>query len=265
MTIRERTWEILDVAKPGDKASRAFDILILSLIMVNVAAVIIGTVESVQARWGTTLFVFEVFSVVIFTIEYAGRIWSCVSDNRYAGGFRGRMRFVRQPLPLVDLFAVLPFYLPFLGIDLRFIRAFRLFRIIRLAKASRYYSSLSLIRDTVKARKEELVLTFVVLALLLIVAASGIYYCENDAQPEQFPSIPGAFWWAVVTLTTVGYGDAYPITVAGKFFASLVAILGIGMFALPTGILGAGFVEEIRRRRAGQEEQRCPHCGREIA
>ena len=265
MTIRERAWQILDVAKPGDKASRAFDIFILSLIMVNVAAVIIGTVQSVQARWGTILFAFEVFSVVIFTIEYIGRIWSCASDKRYAGGFRGRMRFVRQPLPLVDLFAVLPFYLPFLGIDLRFIRAFRLFRIIRLAKAGRYYSSLSLIRDTMKARKEELILTLAVLALLLIVAASGIYYCEHDAQPQQFPSIPGAFWWAIVTLTTVGYGDAYPITIAGKFFASLVAIFGIGMFALPTGILGAGFVEEIRRRRAGQQKQRCPHCGREIA
>jgi voltage-gated potassium channel len=265
MTVRDRTWQILDVAKPGDKASRAFDIFILSLILVNVAAVIVGTVESVQARWGRVLFVFEVASVVVFTIEYLGRVWSCVADVRYRGGFRGRMKFFRQPLPLVDLFAVLPFYLPFLGIDLRFVRAFRLFRIIRLAKAGRYYSSLSLIRDTVKARKEELVLTFAVLALLLIVAASGIYYCENEAQPEQFPSIPGAFWWAVITLTTVGYGDAYPITVAGKFFASLVAILGIGMFALPTGILGAGFVEEIRRRRAGQEKQLCPHCGREIA
>jgi voltage-gated potassium channel len=264
MTIRERTWQILDVAKPGDKASRAFDIFILSLIMANVAAVIIGTVQTINDRWGTILNVFEVFSVVIFTIEYAGRVWSCVTDKRYAGGLRGRMRFVRQPLPLIDLFAVLPFYLPFIGVDLRFIRAFRLFRIIRLAKAGRYYSSLSLIRDTVKARKEELVLSFVVLVLLLIIAASGIYYCDYDAQPEQFPSIPAAFWWAVVTLTTVGYGDAYPITAAGKFFASLVAILGIGMFALPTGILGAGFVEEIRRRGAGQEKQRCPHCGREI-
>lgn len=264
MTIKERTWQILDVARPGDKASRAFDIFILSLIIANVAAVIIGTVQSVYDRWSKILNVFEVFSVVIFTIEYAGRIWSCVTDKRYGGGFKGRMKWIRQPLSLIDLFAVLPFYLPFLGIDLRFVRAFRLFRIIRLAKAGRYYSSLSLIRDTVKARKEELVLSFVVLALLLIIAASGIYYCEHDAQPEQFPSIPGAFWWAVITLTTVGYGDAYPITIAGKFFASLVAILGIGMFALPTGILGAGFVDEIRRRRAGQEKQHCPHCGRKI-
>ena len=264
MKFRERTWQVLDVAKPGDTASRTFDIFILSLIMVNVAAVIVGTVESVQARWGTALFVFEVFSVAVFTLEYVARVWSCTTDERFAGTFRGRVRYMRRPLPLVDLLAVLPFYLPFLGIDLRFIRAFRLFRIVRLAKAGRYYSSLSLIRDTARARKEELVLTVVVLALLLVVASSGIYYCEHEAQPDQFASIPGSLWWAVVTLTTVGYGDAYPITGAGKFFASLVAILGIGMFALPTGILGAGFVEEIRRRRAGQEPQCCPHCGREI-
>jgi voltage-gated potassium channel len=252
----------LDVAKPGDAWSRTFDIFILTLIFMNVAAVVVGTVESIYSRWTRLFDSFEVFSVIVFTIEYVARVWSCVSNERYRDGFRARLRFMRQPLPVVDLVAVLPFYLPFLGVDLRFVRMFRIVRMLRLAKVGRYYSSLTLIRDTIRARKEELVLSFAILLTLLLLSASGIYYCENEAQPDKFSSIPGALWWSVVTLTTVGYGDAYPVTGAGKFFASVVAILGIGMFALPTGILGASFVEEIRRRRSASPPKNCPHCGR---
>jgi len=261
MDFRTRTWEILDVARPADTASRIFDVFILSLIFANVAAVIVGTVESVYLRWARLFDGFEIFSVVVFTVEYAARVWSCVSHERFRGGIRGRLAFARRPLSVIDLVAFLPFYLPFLGVDLRFVRVFRVVRILRLAKLGRYYSSLTLIRDTARARKEELVLSFAILLTLLLLSATGIYYCENEAQPEAFSSIPSSLWWSVVTLTTVGYGDAYPVTGAGKFFASIVAILGIGMFALPTGILGAGFVEEIRKRRSASQPKRCPHCG----
>jgi voltage-gated potassium channel len=264
MTFRERTWKILAVAEPGDTPSRVFDIFILVLIFANVVAVIVGTVESVYDPWSRFFDWFEIFSVIVFTVEYVGRLWSCVSDPRYKNRVGGRLKFARQALSIIDLIAVLPFYLPFLGVDLRFVRIFRIVRILRLAKVGRYYSSLTLIRDTAKSRKEELVLSFAILLTLLLIAATGIYYCENEAQPETFSSIPGSLWWAVVTLTTVGYGDAYPVTVVGKFFASLVAIVGIGMFALPTGILGAGFVEEIRRRKANSDPGRCPHCGKSL-
>jgi voltage-gated potassium channel len=264
MRIRRRIWELLDVAQTGDTASRWVDLFILTLIFLNVAAVIVGTVDSVRGSIGGFLDAFEVFSVVVFTIEYVGRIWSCIERPGQGGGLSGRLRFAIRPLPFVDLLAILPFYLPMLGIDLRFVRALRIIRIFRLAKASRYYSSLTLIRDTIREQREEMVLSFVVLMLLLVIAASGIYYCEHEAQPEAFSSIPASLWWAVVTLTTVGYGDAYPVTVAGRFFASLVAILGIGMFALPTGILGAGFVEQIRKRRAASGDDSCPHCGRPL-
>lgn len=261
MTLRERTWQILDVARPGDTSSRVFDLFILSLIFTNVAAVIVGTVEPIYAKWAKLLDGFELFSVIVFTAEYAARVWSCTSNDRYRGRLAARLRFVRQPLPVIDLISFLPFYLPFLGVDLRFVRIFRVVRILRMAKLGRYYSSLTLIRDTVRARKEELVLCFAILLTLLLLSATGVYYCENDAQPDAFPSIPSSLWWSVVTLTTVGYGDTYPVTGAGKFFASIVAILGIGMFALPTGILGAGFVEEIRKLRATPGPRRCPHCG----
>ena len=260
--MRKRIWEIVEAAKPGDIASRTFDVFILSLIFLNVLAVMLGTVESINQRFDLFLFYFEVFSVVVFTIEYCTRVWSCTAYQQYSKPIAGRLNFIIQPMPIIDLVAILPFYLPFIGLDLRFLRVLRLFRILRIAKIGRYYSSLRIIKNVIKSKKEELILTTIIMMLLMVVSASLLYYCENTIQPDLFPSIPATFWWSVMTLTTVGYGDVYPVTIAGKFFAGIIAILGIGMFALPTGILGAGFVEEIQKRKAGT--QKCPHCGKEI-
>jgi voltage-gated potassium channel len=262
MKIRRRTWEIVEVAKPGDIASRVFDISILTLIFLNVLAVIVGSVPSVQERYATFLDVFETVSVMIFTVEYLARVWSCTADSRFARPIIGRIRFSVRPMPVVDLLAIVPFYLPFLGVDLRSLRVLRLLRILRVAKVGRYYSSLDLIQRVLKAKKEELILTFALMALLLVVSSSVLYYCENTAQPDDFSSIPAAMWWAVSTLTTVGYGDMYPVTSLGKICACIIAVLGIGMFALPTGILGAGFVEEVQKSR--EAPKRCPHCGKEL-
>ena len=261
-SIQVRTWEIVEVAKPEDRLSKIFDICILSLIFLNVLAVIIGSVDSIKNSCGNLLDWFEVISVVIFTLEYGARIWSCVIEQRYSRPIVGRLKFTKEPLPVIDLLAIVPFYLPFLGIDLRFIRVFRLLRVLRVAKIGRYYSSLRLIGNVIKSRKEELILTTVVMGLLLVISACLIYYCENQAQPDAFPNIPSTMWWSVVTLTTVGYGDVYPITVLGKILASIIAVLGIGMFALPTGIIGAGFVEEINKRKL--QSSSCPHCGKQI-
>ena len=262
MNIRTRAWQIVEVARPGDKISRAFDICILTLIFLNVAAVIVGSVQFVQQRFGAFLSLFEIFSVAIFTVEYLTRLWSCVADSRYARPVAGRFRFSLQPMPLVDLLAILPFYLPLLGADLRSLRVLRLLRIVRVAKVGRYYSALGMITRVMKSKKEELVLTVALMVILLVMSSSVLYYCENAVQPESFSSIPATMWWAVATLTTVGYGDMYPVTTLGKFCACIIAILGIGMFALPTGILGAGFVEEIQKSKAAPRT--CPHCGKEI-
>jgi len=260
--IRRRVWEVVEVAGDGDRVSRAFDVSILSLIFLNVLAVVFGSVESIHARWGAVLDGFEVFSVAVFTAEYVARLWSCTVDSRFEGGIRGRLHFALKPLSLIDLAAVAPFYLPFVGVDLRSLRALRLLRLARVAKVGRYYSSLALIKRVFRAKKEELVLTTVLMGLLLIISSSLLYYVENPAQPEVFSSIPATMWWAIATLTTVGYGDMYPVTVLGKVLAGSIAVLGIGMFALPTGIIGAGFVEEIQKSK--QSCERCPHCGREL-
>jgi voltage-gated potassium channel len=167
------------------------------------------------------------------------------------------------PLALVDLLSVLPFYLPFVGVDLRSLRAVRLFRVFRIVKLGRYSKALNLLGRVLVSRKAELVMTIFALLVLMVLASSLMYFAEHDAQPESFSSIPAAMWWAVATLSTVGYGDIYPVTFAGKLLAAVVAVLGIGMFALPAGLLGSAFVEEIQRTPTGP--QRCPHCGEELS
>lgn len=260
--VKQRVWEILDVAKPGDSASRAFDIFILTLIFLNVLAVILGTVKELENRFALTFYWFEIFSVIVFTIEYLARVWSCVSQKEYSNPITGRLRFIIKPLSVIDLLAVLPFYLSFVVFDLRFMRALRLFRIFRLAKLGRYSSSVRLLGRVISNKKEELVITAMVMVLLVVLASSFMYFAENEAQPDKFPDIPTAMWWSIVTLTTVGYGDVFPLTGLGKFFAGVIAVLGIGMFALPTGIIGASFVEEIQKQKS--RKMVCPHCGKEI-
>jgi voltage-gated potassium channel len=263
-SLRKRAWEILEVAQPGDRASQAFDIALLTLIVLNVLSVVVETVEPIDRRWGFLLHRFDLFSVGIFLIEYLARIWAAPADPRYAGPIRGRLRFIVTPMALVDLVAILPAFLPFVGVDLRFVRSLRLLRIIRVAKLARYITALRLFGDVARLKREELILTSCVLALMLLITASFMYFAENEAQPEVFSSIPAAMWWSVATLTTVGYGDVYPITALGRLLASFSAILGIGLFALPTAILGSGFIEEVEKRKE-LRGRTCPHCGRELS
>jgi len=262
MNVKRRVWEILDVAKPGDIPSRVFELFIITLIFLNVVAVTIGSVRLIEERYETFLYRFEVFSVIVFCVEYVARVWSCVSHKEYSNSITGRLRFMVKPMSMIDLLAVLPFFLTFVHTDLRFIRALRLFRIFRVAKVGRYSTSVRLFGRVFKDSKEELVITFMVMILLIIMSSSFMYFAENEAQPDKFPDIPTTMWWSVVTLTTVGYGDVYPVTTLGKFFAAIVSIMGIGMFALPTGILGANFVQEIQKQKS--KKRVCSHCGAEI-
>ena len=264
LKVRKRTREILAHTKTEDTSSSVFDTFIVALILLNVAAMVIESVEGIRSLVPMWFTVFEYFSVAVFSVEYVLRIWSCVEEPAYAKPILGRLRFALTPLAIVDVLAVLPFYLPFLSMDLRVLRMFRLLRIMRImriAKLARYSDSLQMLLRVLKTRRDPLLSAVFILVILLIVASSLMYYAEHDAQPETFSSIPAAMWWAAATLTTVGYGDACPITPIGKVMASVVAVLGIGMFALPTGILGAGFLEDMADRK---KTQRCPHCGKEI-
>lgn len=263
MRVRKRVWEILDTPADSDRASRVFDVAILILIVLNVLAVVLESIEYLHDRYVQLFYLFELFSVAAFTLEYAARIWSCVEDGQYRDPILGRLRYAGRFMSIVDLVAFLPFYLPFVGVDLRFVRLLRTIRIVRLLKIGRYYASLKLIGSVCSAKKEELVMTSCVMVTLLVISACVMFHCEHAAQPDKFSSIPATMWWSVSTLTTVGYGDVYPITPLGKVFAAIISVLGIGMFALPTGILGSGFVEEIQKRRR-EHPKICPHCGKSL-
>lgn len=257
---------IYGILEPGDEDSRYFDPFIMGLILLNVAAVVLETVDSIYSAYAPLFHAFDVFSVAVFTVEYLLRIWCCTEDPEFRDPVQGRLRFLVTPLALVDLMAVLPFYLPFFIPDLRFMRAMRLFRLFRVLKLARYSESLQTFVDVLRLKKEELLLMFFAITILLVISSSLMYEAEHVAQPEAFASIPAAMWWGIVTLATVGYGDVYPITLWGKLIGSIVVILGIGLFALPTGVLASGFAEVLARRKEEQKMQkmRCPHCGRYI-
>jgi voltage-gated potassium channel len=256
-----RLWEILEPARPGDRWSRIFDVFIVSLIALNVAATIAESVASIQTRFGRALDAFELGSLAVFAAEYLARVVSCVADSRFASPVRGRIRFVLTPLAIVDLLVILPFLLIWLDADLRSLRALRLLRVLRIARMTRYVAALRLFGSVARAKREELLLTSALMAMLLVMSSSLMYQVEHQAQPESFPSIPATMWWAVETLSTVGYGDVVPATTAGRVLGAIVAVLGIGFFALPTGILGSGFVEELQKRKKAPT---CPHCGKPL-
>ncbi len=258
-----RTYEILEKASAGDRTSRLVDSFIMVLIVLNVVMVVLETVPSLAARYAYFFEVSEAFSVSVFTVEYLLRLWTSTADPRFSRPVTGQIKYVFTPMALVDLIAVLPFYLPMvISVDLRVLRAMRLMRLLRLFKLGRYSESMQTLGNVLKDKRDELYVTMFVLLIMLVIASSLMYFAEHEVQREVFPSIPAAMWWGIVTLTTVGYGDVYPITPLGKVLGAIIALLGIGMFALPAGILGSGFAEEIERRKEGQVL--CPHCGKDI-
>lgn len=261
--VKHRLYEILEAAPSENSTARTFSIFIMTLIFLNVIAVVAESVESLAIRYRSFFDMFEVFSVLVFTAEYLSRLWACTVNPKYSHPVFGRLRFAMTFFALVDLMAIFPFYLPMIvPFDLRVIRTVRLFRVFRLFKIGRYSESLRVFARVFASKKEELLITVFIVFVLLVVASSLIYFCESEAQPEAFSSIPAAMWWAAATSTTVGYGDVYPITPMGKFFGAIIALLGIGMFALPAGLLASGFAEEIRKVKT--ERRICPHCGKPI-
>ena len=263
--MKDKVYEVIEVAPEGQRdLSWLFDLVLMSLIILNVLAIILESVPSIKASYKLPLYYFEVFSVVFFSIEYLLRVWSITSSEEYRHPLTGRIRFIFSPMALIDLMAILPFFVKFLGVDMRVIRIFRMFRIFRLFKLVRYAKALNIISNVFKNKREELVISLFFILFMLLVVSSVMYYVENSAQPEQFSSIPSTMWWGVATLTTVGYGDIYPVTEIGKFLAGIIAILGIGLFALPTGILAAGCAEEIERVKKQEDTEVCPCCGRQM-
>ncbi len=270
ISIKKRIFEVIEKGRPGDRASRYFDIFLVILIVLNVTAIILASVKPIYSAFRTGFKAFEIFSVVVFTVEYILRMWTAEYKVEATSRPMARIRYVFTPMAIIDLLAILPFYLPFLlPFDLRFLRIIRLTRLLRLLKIQRYSQSLQLIGKVLKDKKEELVVTIFVTFILIVFASTLMFYLESDVQPDQFPNIINAFWWAIATLTTIGYGDVYPVTGWGRLLSGVIAILGIGLVALPTGILSSGFIEELSSKkknetRESQDHKYCPYCGKRL-
>jgi voltage-gated potassium channel len=263
--MKRKIYNLVEKGAHGSKINLIFDYFIVSLIILNVIAIALDTLTGVNANLSKFLRIFEIFSIIIFTIEFLMRLYVSDITHPASNKFYSALKFISSPFGLIDLLAILPFYIPFvIKTDLRFLRILRLIRFFRIFKISRYNSTLKLIWDVIKEKKAELQMTFFIASLMLLVSAFLMYHVENPVQPEKFSNIFASLWWAVATLTTVGYGDIAPITTLGKVISSFVAIMGIGLIALPTGIISAGFIQKIDKNKLGTKKNICPHCGEEI-
>lgn len=269
MKYREFIFSVIEESPSYHRWGRAFDISMMVLIALNILEIVLESFRELRQAYAPWFTAFEGFSVAVFTIEYLLRLLT--ADLRYPGKSKGRalLSFVCSPLALIDLLAVLPFYLPLLlPLDMRFVRAVRLLRLARLFKLNRYSRSMRLIGEVIREKKSDLYTTVFVTFVLLIVASTLMYHLEGHVQPDAFPNILASFWWAVATLTTVGYGDVYPVTGLGKLISGVIALMGIGLVALPTGILSAAFIEKMGKPKPAAQMPAagatCPCCGQKV-
>lgn len=247
-SIRRRSYDFLELGGFGGRTAAAFEVFMVFLIMANVLAVALETVDALWARYEYWFRLFDAFSVAIFTAEYIARMWASAEREIVPGETIGkrRLRYFFSPLALIDLIAIAPFYLSaFFAVDLR---GLRIFRLLRLLKLVRYSPALSSLGHVIYAERRALFAAFIVMIGLEISAATLMYLLEHAAQPNAFGSIPDALWWALATLTTVGYGDVVPITAAGKIVAGIIMVMGLAFYAIPIGIVASGFTDEVHRR-----------------
>jgi voltage-gated potassium channel len=248
------------------KADKIINIFIITLISLNVIAVMLETIEDLHKKYEVFFAWFDRISVYIFTIEYVLRVWSCTHDPKYRHSIKGRLRYMFTWGAFIDLLAFLPFYIhAFSGFDLRTLRILRLLRFFRLFRLTAYTRSAQMIFNVFKSRANELILSFVLTIFLIILASCILYFAEHlhPENKDKFTSIPATLWWAVVTLTTTGYGDMVPLTNVGKIFTGVIMLTGVAFFALPAGIITAGFLDEIKFIRKSKGHN-CPHCGKPL-
>ncbi|WP_294407857.1 ion transporter [uncultured Ruminococcus sp.] len=255
-TIKSKAFELVN-------HNKIFEVMIIILIVINTSSVVAETFQLPDNVKGI-MSVIETISVIIFTFEYILRVWTADTLKPELSPVKARLKYVFSFMAVIDLLAIMPFYLPMLiPIDLRALRTLRLVRLLRLFKINRYTKALSTIAEVFKRKASQLISSLLVVGLLMLIAALIMYNIEHEAQPETFTNVFQALWWSVATLTTVGYGDIYPVTIAGKVLSTIIALLGIGLVAVPTGIITAGFSEVIDKDD-DKDKKYCPYCGHKI-
>ena len=273
--IKLRTHEILEVARPNDKASRIVDIGLMCLILINVTLIIAETFElsPLAVKIGSII---ETISVVIFTLEYILRLWSADLSYPKLSPFRSRMRYVISFAAMIDLISLLPSYISVISANFMVLRMLRVLKLLRAFKLNRYTHALRDIGEVFRKKASQLISSMLVVSFLMLISAVLMYDAEHEAQPEVFDNALSGLWWAIVTVTTVGYGDIRPITAFGRVMGGVIALLGIGFVAVPTGIITAGFSEQIAQKKTEKEaaersnddkqddKKFCPYCGHKI-
>jgi voltage-gated potassium channel len=256
MQIQKRVYEILGQAQNGDKVSSFVDRFLTILIITNVLAVSLESVETIGSAFRQEFAAFEMFSIIVFGTEYILRLWSAVAkeDSAHKTPFGKRIEYILSFNGLVDLAALLPSLISmFVGsADLRWIRVVR---ILRLLKMSNYSTALEDLGSAIYEERQSFLAALYLFTLALFIASALMYVLEHQAQPEAFASIPESMWWALITLTTVGYGDVSPITTLGKMVGALTALIGVCTVALLTGIIASAFTSQIEKRKALMEAE----------
>jgi voltage-gated potassium channel len=256
--FKKRLFKILERAEPGDTPSAVFDVAIIALILLNVIAATVSSFDSFSEAHHDLLHAFEVFSIIIFTVEYILRVWT--ATYKHPKSKMPRLRYMLSFEAIIDLAVILPFYLPLVGgVDFRFLRIFRVLRMLRIFKLGRYSEAFLIIGKVLSQKKEKLIATIMLTLVMIFVASTIMYYMEHAAQPEYFANIIQTMWWSIATITSIWYGDVYPITIAGKICGAVVSLLGIMLIALPSGIICSGFMDELNK-----EKRVCRHCGKDM-
>jgi len=247
--LRHRFYVILDAGNMAGNLGALYEIALSLLIVANVLAVTLASVPSFYDAYSEIFDGFEIFSVAVFTIEYLARLWAAPEDPRFAhlSSSAARLRYAMHPMMIVDLLAFAPAYVALFmpHVDLRMLR---LFRLLRLLKIARYSPALTTFSHVIVSERRALLGTLLLLLCVMCFSAEAMLLIEGSIQPKLFGTLPDSMWWAIETLTTVGYGDAIPVTALGKFVAAATMILGLGLFALPVGIVVTSFVDQIHRR-----------------
>jgi voltage-gated potassium channel len=243
--------------------NKGFHIFQFFLIILYIILIAVASLDGPQQRYHRFFFSFELFIIIVFTIEFILRIWSCNIDKSFRGRF-GRLRYLSSPLMIIDFLAIFPFYLVLVTpIDLEYLGIGRLFRVFDIFRYDFFEKSFSLLARAIKKRGQELIITICTIFLLIFFSAFIIYSAENKAQPEVYSSIPKSMYWAFVTLTTVGYGDMTPVTSFGRFFTAIASFLGVGLIVVPASIIGSGMTEVVKETKKEKKKKirRCPECG----